>query len=263
MSEYETQFDESFVPIRVLSKSQRRALGALIEKAYTTPEYYPQTLKALTNSCNQKSNRSPVTNYTEDAVWQTMDELRELQLVTVLLPESGRTERYRHLLRKRYPFTEPQLAIMAELWCRGRQTLGELRTRASRMVPIENLEDLREELDGLVEQGYVQSTGDLARRGVEVDHAFYEPSEGKKLEKNCDADDEPAASPRTPATVNTSTAVQSPSASVVHSNSDKLEKALEELRGQHIELRQEFEQLQNKVEELNDLLMDLRQSLGA
>jgi uncharacterized protein len=167
---------------RQLSRPQRRVLGVLIEKAFTTPDQYPLTLKSATAGCNQKSNREPVTAYSEDQVARFLDELRKLGLVAVVHTESGRTERFRHYARKAYPFTEPQLAIMTELWLRGRQQPGELRGRAGRMVPIDSLEILRAELAGLIEQGYVQTNGPLDRRGVEVDHNLYQPDEGNKLE---------------------------------------------------------------------------------
>ena len=168
-------------PITVLSKSQRRVLGVLIEKGITTPEYYPLTLKALTTGCNQKNNRSPLTESSEDDVLRAVDQLREMGLAAVVHTESGRTERYRHYARKRFPFNEAQLAIMTELWLRGRQSVGDLRTRASRMHDIPTLEQLREELKTLQAQGYVQANGPLDVRGVEVDHNFHKPDEGKTL----------------------------------------------------------------------------------
>ena len=168
-------------PITVLSKSQRRVLGVLIEKGITTPEYYPLTLKALTTGCNQKNNRSPLTESSEDDVLRAVDQLREMGLAAVVHTESGRTERYRHYARKRFPFNEPQLAIMTELWLRGRQSVGDLRTRASRMHDIPTLEQLRDELKALQAQGYVQANGPLDVRGVEVDHNFHKPDEGKTL----------------------------------------------------------------------------------
>ncbi len=161
-------------PSTSFSKRQRRVLGSLIEKAFTTPEYYPLTLKALTTACNQKSNRDPVTNFTEEEVQEIADELRENGLVAVVHTETGRTERYRHYLRKRYDMTEAGLAIFGELLLRGRQQLGELRTRASRMVPIDSLEVLRNELTTLMQSGHVRASGPLDRRGIEVDHGFYE-----------------------------------------------------------------------------------------
>ena len=181
MSEFNTSANDQLPPVTVLTRTQRRVLGVLIEKGITTPEYYPLTLKALTTGCNQKNNRSPILEYSEDDVERAVNQLRELGLAAVVHTESGRSERYRHYARKRFPFTEPQLAIMTELWLRGRQSVGDLRTRASRMHDIPTLEQLREELKSLQAQGYVQANGPLDVRGVEVDHNFHKPEEGKAL----------------------------------------------------------------------------------
>lgn len=181
MSDVSLPPDDQIPPVKVLSKSQRRVLGVLIEKGITTPEYYPLTLKALTTGCNQKNNRSPLTEYSEDDVSRAVDQLRELGLAAVVHTESGRSERFRHYVRKRFPFNEAQLAIMTELWLRGRQSVGDLRTRASRMHDIPTLEQLRDELKSLQAQGYIQANGPLDVRGVEVDHNFYKPDEGKTL----------------------------------------------------------------------------------
>ncbi|MFM9963749.1 MAG: DUF480 domain-containing protein [Planctomycetaceae bacterium] len=180
MSDFNSSADQ-LPPIKVLSKSQRRVLGVLIEKGITTPEYYPLTLKALTTGCNQKNNRSPLTESSEDDIQRAVDQLREMGLAAVVHTESGRTERYRHYARKRFPFNEPQLAIMTELWLRGRQSVGDLRTRASRLHDIPTLEQLRDELKALQAQGYVQANGPLDVRGVEVDHNFYKPDENRTL----------------------------------------------------------------------------------
>lgn len=177
----DTENNEEFAPVTELTKPQRRVLGVLVEKAYTTPEYYPLTLKALTTGCNQKSNRSPITQYSEDSVLDTLEELRQLGLVGEVHTDGGRAPRYRHYMRKRFTFTEPQLAIVTELLLRGKQQMGELRSRASRMVRIEGLPQLREELAGLIQSGAAQSSGDLNRRGIDVDHGFYTGSEGKDL----------------------------------------------------------------------------------
>lgn len=180
MSDFNAAADQ-LPPIKVLSKSQRRVLGVLIEKGITTPEYYPLTLKALTAGCNQKNNRAPLTESSEDDVSRAVDQLRDMGLAAVVHTESGRTERYRHYARKRFPFNEAQLAIMTELWLRGRQSVGDLRTRASRLHDIPTLEQLRDELKTLQAQGYVQANGPLEARGVEVDHNFHKPEEGKTL----------------------------------------------------------------------------------
>lgn len=259
MSGFDTDpIDDGREAPRQLAKTLRRCLGVLVEKAFTTPEYYPLTLKAATTGSNQKSNRSPVTNYTEDAVYDAMDELRELGLIAVVHPESGRTERFRHYLRKRYPFTEPQMAIMAELWLRGKQTLGELRSRASRMVPIESLEDLRAELQDLLDQGFVQATGDLARRGIEVDHNFYLDSEGQKLEAAPAAETSQPPTPQ-PAVTRSS---ESPAPPAAAPNLPATVPGLAELKADNAALKLEVEQLRQELELVKDDLDQLKQSLG-
>ena len=109
--------------VRKLGETERRVLGVLLEKALTTPEYYPMTLKGLTSGCNQKNNRDPVLELSEDDVDEAVSELEKVGLTERLFPESGRTERIRHWARKRFSFSEAQLAIMTELWLRGRQSL--------------------------------------------------------------------------------------------------------------------------------------------
>ncbi|MDZ4688899.1 MAG: DUF480 domain-containing protein [Planctomycetaceae bacterium] len=165
------------IPLTPMSRKQRRVLGVLLEKAFTTPEQYPLTLKATTTGCNQKNNRDPVSSYDEDTVHQTLEELRERGFVGCLHTESGRTERYRHYLRHRTDLTEPQLAIITELLLRGPQQLGELRTRASRMVAIDSQDDLRDALQPLSQKNLVRANGPLERRGIEVDHNLYPPGE--------------------------------------------------------------------------------------
>ena len=246
--DYEDQQPE----VRELSSRQRRVLGVLMEKGLTTPEYYPMTLKALIAGCNQKSNRSPITNYDEDAVEDTVEQLRELGLAAVILPDSGRTERFRHYVRKRYTFSEPQIAILTELLLRGRQTLGELRGRASRMVPITDLSTLRTELTGLMEQGYVQASGSLERRGIEIDHGFYEASENRTL------------TPTAPSAVapTTATPAPKPAASQTAPTPAIDDSLASELRLKNRQLQSEVEQLRQQVEELKDRLDDLCRNLG-
>jgi uncharacterized protein YceH (UPF0502 family) len=194
-----TDADEApWTPVRELARGPRRVLGVLLEKAFTTPDQYPLTLKAITSGCNQKSNRDPVVEYSEDQVEEFADQLRELGLCAQVHTDGGRAVRYRHLVRKRFSFSEPQLAILTELWLRGRQQVGELRTRASRMAPIDSQETLRAELQPLVEQGFVQASGSLDRRGVEVDHGFYPAGEARPLgipEARSIRDVEPTAAP--------------------------------------------------------------------
>lgn len=249
MNGFETEQDAATLPpVRELSSTQRRVLGVLVEKAMTVPESYPMTLKGLVTGCNQKNNRDPVTNYTEDAVMQALDELRELGLVAVIHTESGRTERYRHYVRKRFPFTEPQVAIMTELLLRGRQQVGELRSRASRMVPIESINDLRTELEGLQAQGFVRANGPLERRGVEVDHTFYRAGEQVGLT--------PLAESASPAGTTTGTASMPAPPHSSSSPSPPWQAELADLRAEVAELRQMLEEVQASVS-------DLRHTWGA
>lgn len=157
-----------------LTACQRRLLGVLVEKGMTTPEQYPLSLKSLTTGANQKSNRDPVTHYSEEQIEAEADTLREMQFVAVVHTSGGRTERYRHLLRHRLPLNEVQLAITAELMLRGQQQMGELRARVSRMQPLDSIDQLREELQQLVSKGVVLSSNSLEKRGVEIDHCWYQ-----------------------------------------------------------------------------------------
>src|SRR5262245_51294211 len=115
-----------------LNPTQRRVAGVLVEKAKTTPEQYPLSLNALTTGCNQKNNRQPLTNLTQDQVEQAIDELREMGAV-VEVQGSGRVPKYKHCLYEWLGVEKIELAIMAELLLRGEQTVGELRSRAARM----------------------------------------------------------------------------------------------------------------------------------
>jgi uncharacterized protein YceH (UPF0502 family) len=255
--------EEIAPPISELTKGQRRVLGTLLEKAYTTPEGYPLTLKSLTSGCNQKSNRHPMTDYSEDDVLEIIDQLREMGLVAVVHTESGRTERYRHYMRKRFTLTEPQLAVLTELLLRGRQSVGDLRARASRMVPIESLDDLREALRGLTAQKYLQSSGSLDRRGVEVDHNFYLPAENKRITASNSDDlerDEPEPARGTPQPAAPRPLISAPSASA-GTDSHAVTTALNAVRADHGELCGRVDSLEDEVRRLKGIVEDLVRDL--
>ncbi len=243
--------------VEVLSRAQRRVLGVLVEKAYTTPEYYPLTLKAITTGCNQKSNRSPVTNYSEDSVEETLDELRQLGLVAVIHTESGRTERYRHHMRQHFPFSEQQLAIITELLLRGRQQLGELRSRASRMVSIEGQDELREQLAALQKEGFIQASGPLGRRGIEVDHAFYPDQEGQRLEFSEGADDD-----QTPEPLPRTRPVEGDRPSTGVASQGHLDGRCDDLQRQLSEVHANLAGLQQEIADLKDSVARLERDLG-
>jgi hypothetical protein len=134
----------------VLKPHEVRVLGVLIEKSMALPQYYPMTLSAITAGCNQKNNRDPVLSLTEGEVGTALHELTQWQLVSQAPPEPGaRANRFRHEVEKRLGWSSPQRAIMAELMLRGPQTLGELRTNASRMMRIDATDYVREVLGEL------------------------------------------------------------------------------------------------------------------
>jgi len=272
------QADIAAPPVTELSKGQRRVLGVLLEKAFTTPENYPLTVKALTAGCNQKSNRDPVTNYDEDEVLSILDELRGMGLVAVVHTESGRTERFRHYVRKRFQYTEQQLAIFTELLLRGRQSAGDLRSRASRMVPIDSLDDLREALRGLQSQNAVQASGSLERRGVEIDHNFYQPREGRKLDyqetsegdERDESDEGDVRSERdgggaaraASSSGTTARAVGAESAGAMAARLSAAETALERLQSENSELRERVHALQEELSGVVERVERLARDLG-
>ena len=123
----------------MLSAVEARVLGSLIEKELTTPEYYPLSLNALVNACNQKSNRDPAMNLDEDAVRQAMQRLEKHGLAGPADNMVSRVSKYEHRLQEAYNFTRHETALLCELLLRGPQTPGELRSRADRMHKFEDL----------------------------------------------------------------------------------------------------------------------------
>ena len=121
-----------------LNEIEVRVLGCLIEKELTTPEYYPLSLNALTNACNQKSNRDPVMALEESEVVRALDSLKFKRFAR-LAGDSGRVPKYRHSLAESLRLDPPALAVIAELLLRGPQTVGELRTRGERMSSFADL----------------------------------------------------------------------------------------------------------------------------
>ncbi len=115
--------EKSWVP---LTNRERRVLGVLVEKAKTTPEYYPLTIAAIVTGSNQKSNRDPVTNYDADDVEEILQGLRKKGAV-VMVEAGGRVVRWKHTLYDWLKVTKVELAVIAELLLRGAQTEGDLR----------------------------------------------------------------------------------------------------------------------------------------
>ncbi len=123
----------------LLNTVEARVLGALVEKEITTPDYYPLSLNALVNACNQKSNRDPLMDLDEGPVRSALRTLDDKALARSAVAGDSRVAKYEHQLQEAFNFTRPEIAILCELLLRGPQTLGELRGRASRLHPFEDL----------------------------------------------------------------------------------------------------------------------------
>jgi uncharacterized protein YceH (UPF0502 family) len=135
-----------------LTENEVRVLGALIEKDITTPEYYPLSLNALVNACNQKSNRDPVMQLDEDAVRDAIEGLQQDRLAGPAGGADSRVTKYAHRLQEVFNFTRPEIAVLCVLLLRGPQTPGELRGRAERMHRFEALEDVQSALQKLMQR---------------------------------------------------------------------------------------------------------------
>jgi uncharacterized protein YceH (UPF0502 family) len=159
----------------ILSTAERRVLGVLVEKAKTTPDVYPLSLNSLVTGANQKSNRDPILNLSDENVEDTLAAMQPKGLVTRI--QGGRVERWRHNLYDVWNVNKVELAILTELLLRGPQTEGELRQHASRMEPIDDLDALRAALKPLAERNLVIFLGPEGRRGTLITHGFHAPKE--------------------------------------------------------------------------------------
>ena len=130
--------------IDTISNTEARMLGVLVEKAMTTPEHYPLTLNAAVNAANQKSNRNPVLALEEDEVLEALENLVDKDLVKRVFPGHSRVEKFAHTAGGKLGLNSACLAVLAEMLLRGPQTIGELRTRARRMVQIDSLDATQE-----------------------------------------------------------------------------------------------------------------------
>jgi uncharacterized protein len=135
-----------------LSETAARVLGALVEKEITTPEYYPLSLNALVNACNQKSNREPVMNLDDDAVTAALRSLSDLELAGAADTNDSRVRKYEHRLQEVFNFTRPETAILCVLLLRGAQTPGAIRGRGERLHHFEGLSDVQAALQKLMQR---------------------------------------------------------------------------------------------------------------
>ena len=120
----------------LLSEVEVRVLGSLVEKDATTPDYYPLSINALVNACNQKSNRDPFMTLTEDAVRQALASLKEKKLAGPVNSADSRVTKYEHRMQEVFNFSRGENAVLCVLMLRGAQTPGELRGRTERIFVV-------------------------------------------------------------------------------------------------------------------------------
>lgn len=132
----------------LLDPVEVRALGSLIEKQITTPEYYPLTLNSLVTACNQTTNRHPVVSYDEGAVSRALESLRTKNLIWAV--RGGRAPKYEHRFSEQSKLAKPEIAVMCVLMLRGPQTVGEIRGRTGRLHEFASLEEVEGVLESLM-----------------------------------------------------------------------------------------------------------------
>lgn len=227
------------------STIERRILGVLVEKAKTTPDAYPLSINSIVTGANQKTNRDPLMNVTDMEIEDALPPLQQKGLVTRIT--GSRVERWRHNLYDVWKVNKVELAVLTELLLRGAQTEGELRGRASRMEPIDDLEALRACLKPLTERGLVVFLGPEGRRGTQITHGFHAQRELDHLRANVRPEEESAeAAP--------------PSRS--GNSSPALEAAMADARQEIAALRADVGGLRETVKTLEVELKRLKEALG-
>jgi uncharacterized protein YceH (UPF0502 family) len=134
-----------------LTPTEARVLGSLVEKEITTPDYYPLSLNAIVNACNQKSNREPITNLDEDAIRRALHSLDQLGLARSAATDA-RVPKFEHRLQEAFNFHRHEIALLCVLLLRGPQTPGELRTRCERLYQFDDLNAVHSALNLLMKR---------------------------------------------------------------------------------------------------------------
>ncbi|HEY1242098.1 MAG TPA: YceH family protein [Bryobacteraceae bacterium] len=176
-----------------LDSSEVRVLGAMLEKEIATPDYYPLSLNALVNACNQKSNREPVVSYDEDTVERALEALRAKGLALRITGGDSRVPKHGQRFTEKLNLGRREAALLCVLMLRGPQTVGELRGRAERLYAFEDLEGVESTLNHLAEQGLATR---LARQSGSRESRYAHLLAG---EVEVPVAAEPAAAPRGPA----------------------------------------------------------------
>jgi uncharacterized protein YceH (UPF0502 family) len=216
----------------LLAPVEVRILGSLLEKDITTPEYYPLTMNALLNACNQKSNRDPVVTYQEDAILLGTETLKNKGLVVTVTGGSNRVPKIAHRIGERLNLRRPELAILCELMLRGPQTPGELRARASRFYEFGDLDEVETTLRGLIERQPDPLVAQLPRQPGSREVRYAHLLSGQPL-------------PDVPADTPISAAMPAPA---VSDRTAVLEAELRVLRGEVDQLKEQFAEFRRQFE---------------
>jgi len=217
-----------------LSFEETRVLGSLIEKELTTPEYYPMSLNGLVNACNQKNNRLPRTNLSEEDVTEAVETLRLKRLIHRVTLVGSRVPKFQHNAEKELDLIKAERALVSELLNRGPQTTGELNNRANRMFEFDGIQDVEDTLTDMMEREPSLVGVMEARPGQKESRWFHKLAPPPKIE---DLED------------GSSVYVPAPDQRL-----DQLDSVLSEFK----DLKEEVEALRYQVRELTDDFREFR-----
>lgn len=223
----------------ILDEVEARVISSLIEKQITTPEYYPLTLNALMNACNQTSNREPVVSYDEKRIARALESLREKNLVYVFYGSDSRVPKYKQMMTEVFHLTQPQLAVMCVLMLRGAQTIGEIRGRTGRLYEFADLAQVETTLEELITRDDPQLVTRLSRQAGQKDARFAHLLTGDVAAAAVAPSEEPRR-------VRPEPAMQQVQAE--NERISRLETTVEGLRGEIVELRRQFDEFKKQFE---------------
>ena len=217
-----------------LNAVELRILGVLIEKQMATPDYYPLTLNALTNACNQKNNREPFMSLAQAEVESALKSLRNQHLVWQIMTHGSRTAKYEHNLVERTGCSEREISVLCELFLRGPQTAGELNTRTARLIESHGLIGIEQTLKKLTahEKGpfaviLPRLPGHKENRYI---HLFCTPDQSEEIYQ-----------PTVKAPTHRRVSVSNERVALIEKKVNDLEEALNDLKSQFLLFKQQFE----------------------
>jgi hypothetical protein len=217
-----------------LNAVELRILGVLIEKQMSTPDYYPLTLNALTNACNQKNNREPVMKLSSEDVETALKSLRNQHWVWQIMTHGSRTPKYEHNLEEKTGCTPRELSLLCELFLRGPQTPGELNTRTARLIESHGIIGIEQTLKKLMERDQGPLVMMLDRQPGHKEnryaHLFCTPEQTEEIYR-----------PSVPEPSRSSSNAASERISALEARVEELETSLEEMKNQFSAFKSQFE----------------------